>query len=599
MSIAVLNQVYDEARRLAVAGSVVARGDFRLRKLVPPLEQAGAKAPVFAKVAEAANKVIEGPEDASVANLLELTALVTAVLYTQGETGMPGDLKPVETINLGGELTQTSARLLKPLLEALKSTGSGRLELVKEAHERGAFRDLRLITPALGGLDDPYPELADFIAEKVLPLYGKAILPELRRTYDPAGTKGHPRRLKLMHALDPAGTRDLVKQALEGGSKEIKVAAISCLGAEPEDLQFLVEQAGAKAQDVRGAAYEALSAIDDPAAVAVLQKAIAGKDLNLAVRSIMSSGRAQPARLTSLLVAEVRKGADELVKQKDKKKASELADRLTDLIRALPNEENPDANRVTLDLFVRRADLAKVKGATFSGSDVVEAVLEHMEEGPKSLRQALARAHADLDPDQVHYAVRAGRSSLPAAELYDQFAPHVTAKVDEKKKGKDPARIRRDAVLSVISDPYISWYWGIHEDEDDGPPLDLRWLDLGVKVRNIGLVHAARRPGHPGAEKFLQEEFDAQSKTAKRQEQLDDLLSVMIHMNHPKATDNLLASYEKTIGKASADTFWCHRLIPHLPRASLPKLEAIVPRLKGPEADAFVEAIQELRSRKD
>ena len=53
MSIAVLTQVYDEARRLAIAGSVVARGDFRLKKLLPPLEQAGAKAPVFAKVAEA------------------------------------------------------------------------------------------------------------------------------------------------------------------------------------------------------------------------------------------------------------------------------------------------------------------------------------------------------------------------------------------------------------------------------------------------------------------------------------------------------------------------------------------------------------------
>ena len=63
MSIAILNQVYDEARRLAVAGSVVAKGDFRLKKLVAPLEQAGTKAPVFAKVAEAASKVIDGPEE--------------------------------------------------------------------------------------------------------------------------------------------------------------------------------------------------------------------------------------------------------------------------------------------------------------------------------------------------------------------------------------------------------------------------------------------------------------------------------------------------------------------------------------------------------
>ena len=43
MSIPVLTQVYDEVRRLAIAGSVVAPGDFRLKKLVPQLEQAGKK----------------------------------------------------------------------------------------------------------------------------------------------------------------------------------------------------------------------------------------------------------------------------------------------------------------------------------------------------------------------------------------------------------------------------------------------------------------------------------------------------------------------------------------------------------------------------
>src|SRR5205085_175715 len=96
--------------------------------------------------------------------------------------------------------------------------------------------------------------------------------------YDPKGTKGHPRRLKLMHALDPAGTRELVKQALEEGSKEVKVAAIGCLGGGTEDLAFLIEQAGAKAQDVRSAAYRALSTMSDPAALAVMKKAIAGKD---------------------------------------------------------------------------------------------------------------------------------------------------------------------------------------------------------------------------------------------------------------------------------------------------------------------------------
>ena len=196
MSIAILTQVYDEMRRLAIAGSVVAGGDFRLKKLIPQLEQAGARAPVFTKVAEAVKAVVEGKEQTSAPALLELTTLVNAILYTQGETGATGTLEPIETSDLGAPAVQASARVLKPLLEALTTTGSGRMEVIRAAHERQAFRDLRLVKPALEALDDVYAEIGDFIAEHVLPLYGKAILPELRVKFDLKGRAGHPRQAR-------------------------------------------------------------------------------------------------------------------------------------------------------------------------------------------------------------------------------------------------------------------------------------------------------------------------------------------------------------------------------------------------------------------
>ena len=109
MSMQTLTQVYDEMRRLAIAGSAVAPGDFRLKKLVASLEQAGAKAPVFAKVAETAKGVVESHEKTAAARLLDLATLVNAILYTQGETGMPGALTPIETTDLGACAAQTSA----------------------------------------------------------------------------------------------------------------------------------------------------------------------------------------------------------------------------------------------------------------------------------------------------------------------------------------------------------------------------------------------------------------------------------------------------------------------------------------------------------
>src|SRR4051812_5347674 len=127
MSIPVLIQTYDEVRRLAIAGSVVAPGDFRLKKLVPQLEQAGQKAPVFAKVAEGVSRLVESNEKTSAAALLELATLVNSILYTQGEAGIAGELTPIKTVDLGTLKTQASARVLKPLQEALTTTGSGRL----------------------------------------------------------------------------------------------------------------------------------------------------------------------------------------------------------------------------------------------------------------------------------------------------------------------------------------------------------------------------------------------------------------------------------------------------------------------------------------
>ena len=86
MSIAVLNEVYTETRRLAIAGSVVAPGDFRLKKLVEPLKKAGVKAPVFAKVAESVEEVINSTDRTSATSLLNLSSLVCSILFTQGAT---------------------------------------------------------------------------------------------------------------------------------------------------------------------------------------------------------------------------------------------------------------------------------------------------------------------------------------------------------------------------------------------------------------------------------------------------------------------------------------------------------------------------------
>jgi hypothetical protein len=450
---------------------------------------------------------------------------------------------------------------------------------------------LRLVKAALAGLDDPYSEIAEFLMKNVLPTYGQSILQELRNSYDPKGTKGHPRRLKLLHNADPVGARELVVQALDVGSKEVRVAAISCLRAK-EDLSFLIEQASAKAQDVREAAYQSLSTLDEPEAVALFAKAITGKDHLHAIQSI-EQGKSE--KLAALLIAEVRSGVAELPKLKDKKIISERATRVALMLRALPEKDHPATDSLLLELFKNRTEIAKTKGENFSGTDVAETVIDIMSDGSKSLQLVLANSHAEFDADGLSIAVRTAELCLTPTEMYEQFSPYLTAKTDPKKKGKDSTTAKRETVIGVIGGYRRYWYYYRH---DENRQYDPRWLDLAVKIQNVGMVNTLGRPNHPAAEAFLKAEFDAKIKTVKDHDPLQEIVQAMARYQHPYATDALLAAVGKISGKNRHELYYYTHMIPILPKAAIPQLEAYVPSLKDGEADRWLEAIQELRDKK-
>jgi len=112
MSIPLVVQAYEEVRRLAVAGSIVAPGDFRLKKLVDPLMKSAEKAPVFGKVAQGIERLVAATEKDSALALLELSTLVHAILYTQGETGAAGELTAIIAPTIRTATPGSQARLL-------------------------------------------------------------------------------------------------------------------------------------------------------------------------------------------------------------------------------------------------------------------------------------------------------------------------------------------------------------------------------------------------------------------------------------------------------------------------------------------------------
>jgi hypothetical protein len=600
MSIPVLTQVYDEVRRLAIAGSVVAPGDFRLKKLVPQLEQAGKKAPVFAKVGQAARQLVESNEKTSAAALLELTTLVNAILYTQGETGIDGELIPIETIDLGRPKTQASARVLKPLQDALTTTGSGRLEVIRSACERGAFHDLRLIGPALAALDDTYSEIGDFVAQKILPLYGPAILPELRAKFDPKGRGGHVRRLLLMHRLDPQGTRPFVQRALDEGSKEVRIAAIGCLGDSPDDLPFLLEQVKAKAKDVRTAALRALGSSRSDDAVKLLCNAIESADLALAVEPIRTS---RNRVLTDFLLEAAERQSGTLIagKEKDTKKLGKQNERMCLILDCLRGRDDKKTEKLLLNVFAHAEQLAAVKGEP-SGKDVVERLVSVMAAGPPKVQSALVDAHATLPAESLGRAFVAACRCRRPAEVFKLFSPYLTAKVNEKKKNRDPAHAKREVVAELLMHGRRAWYYGFHELEQDetdiARSLDPQWLDLSVKLGRSDLVQTLARPGHAKANEMLAKLFKQRLGKSGADYELIDILSTMTRIGHPAAADATIELIKKSAkAKSAYSYYWLGHIIPRLPKAeALPKLEALLPTLPEKMVDQLLDSITELKN---
>ena len=602
MSIAVLTQVYDEMRRLAIAGSVVAGGDFRLKKLIPPLEQAGAKAPVFAKVAQSVKTLVESNEQTSAQALLELCTLVNAVLYTQGETGLAGTVKPIETTDLGPQTTQASARVLKPLLEALSTTGSGRLEIIRDSFERGAFRDLRLVKPALNAIDDVYPEISQFIGNKVLPLYGKAILPELKAKFDIKGRAGHLRRLSLMHSLDPVGSREIVKQALDEGSKEIKIVAIECLGETAEDLAYLLEQSKAKAKDVRGAALKALTRVDATEAVDVLKKALAGADVELAVRPLRHN---RNPKLLTFVIEEAEKQIDAAFAAKDKKDVSKHTERLMTLLQCLDQREDKATEAFLLRLFGRREELVKLKGEP-SGLDINDRVAELMSSASRKSQQALVNAHATLSAESLGTAFVAAIRSMKPGDVYDMFSLYLTVKIDGKKT-HDAASNRSAQIVDAITCPWRLRHYDVEQDgdDDDGDTKpreiqwDPRWLDLAVTLKDLTLVSHLARPGHAACNEFLSQAFAENLKKSKDIYDAHGVLETMVKIQHPAATDSLLATLKKHgTSKQTWGVYWVGRLIPELPVSAIEPLDELLPTLNENVIDGLMEYVTALKNKK-
>ena len=191
---------------------------------------------------------------------------------------------------------------LKPLIQALTTTGSGRYEIIEKTyqHHPERFADYRVLPALIADLDDAYGELAE-LNEQILRACGAGIVPFLKEGFDPAGKKAMLRRIRLI--VDLAGNREnafyrsMVPLAQPAILKEI----IRGLACDPDNRDLLMQIANNEKGKLKETALYALTRIRDPKVDAFLLEKIRKNS-----RFLHYAGYTNDPEITALVCASVK-----------------------------------------------------------------------------------------------------------------------------------------------------------------------------------------------------------------------------------------------------------------------------------------------------
>jgi hypothetical protein len=483
MSLPILDELQADLKRLTIAGSDLANGDISLKKKIPVLLKMGEKVPVFTKIGQFAEKLVSGKEPTS-EHLLELSTLLSSVMYTMGKTGRDGDLEVGETTSEFP--TEISYLTLKPIIEALTTKGSGRGEIIEQAYHFSKIYDLRLIYPLIAALDDSYPELADFVAEHILPKYGQELLPILQASFSVKGKKGDGRRLKVIAEILGVEGLPFYYDCIENGSTQIQMAGLEILSKYEQAEEVLISYTKAKKADVRLVAYQSLAKRTSDTAINCLLQALEGKDRNLVLEAAVSGST---DKLRESMLGFAKKLLGEYI-ESEKTKQEDLLSSLSSIIQCFWHSKS----KRVIGFLREVIEDSKVHPALARQAALV--LFENQAETVEYMESVFMLPGRKELADLSFIASLRSRSK---EEVFDRYSKYV------KKTRKDIAGSQILETMDVIvffredlrqyDDKYYYYEYKHYTDDFfNGPSLidiewDERWVELLIDMDEEKLVY--------------------------------------------------------------------------------------------------------------
>lgn len=260
-----LREIQKDINRLLVAGSKVAKGDTRLYKHIAFLEKAGERTPILKELGQRIELLFYSDQNNAVERMLDVSALLHAILYTQGSTSYNVNAKKVQTpiIALSEVSTYIEYDRIREIISNLKSNSMhDRYNYIMNAYHRGLLADSRLYPYIDKALGNTSSDLAYYIESIVIPNLGKKMIPYLVHSFEVDGSKTQLRRFRCLRALGYEHLESLVDDIFESEYTNLQLEAISSLGNNAKNtnrlINMLTETNDAKLQEI----YKALVAIN-------------------------------------------------------------------------------------------------------------------------------------------------------------------------------------------------------------------------------------------------------------------------------------------------------------------------------------------------
>ena len=483
-----LYELQQELNRLFIAGSKFAKNDPRLQKHIPILKKLGEKAPVFNKLAQDVEELLQLDAQQSAEKLLSLSTLLYSVLYTQGTTTEEGAAiaDQVPNVALADVNTQYSYLQLKPVLQALTQSNSGRLETVKDAYERGIFKDSRTFGYLSFALADKYSELADYIMEVVIPASGKAMLPFLVADFKLEDKVENVRRLRLLYKLGYAEVDGLIDKIFAESLPNLQAEAIAILSDKKDEKteDFIITLTGDKNKTVRGAAYKALAKIGTQRSVDKLYELYSnnkqkgnGELLAEAIASVPLASHYQP------FLQKVRERFEALLSmdEADEKALTAAFERLPIEWEILKNKDYPETYALLGEILSNKRFNAMAKKRSASHYNITPCLNEILNtlDDNKVLdfyEQYATDVFGNTWTSQLAvnylYRVLDSKERFSKEKLYEVFAPQFNKAIN--------ARDMIEALAGTAYSYSYSNYTVKYTDRELLPKeeLDPRWADL-------------------------------------------------------------------------------------------------------------------------